>query len=87
MPRFVNHIDEKTIEAITSFYEDYLVPGSAFVDLMSSWVSHLPISIKLKEVVGLGLNNDELICVTPPSIIFEGMEVNPSPQQTLDSVK
>ena len=60
MPRFVNHIDEKTIEAITSFYEDYLVPETAFVDLMSSWVSHLPASIKLKEVVGLGLNNDEL---------------------------
>ena len=38
-------------------------------------------------LVGRGLNNDELICVTPPSIIFEGMEVNPSPQQTLDSVK
>ena len=60
VPRFVNHIDEKTIGAITSFYEDHLVPESAFVDLMSSWVSHLPISIKLKEVVGLGLNSDEL---------------------------
>jgi len=60
VPRFVNHIDEKTIEAITSFYEDYLVPGTGFVDLMSSWISHLPTSIKLKEVVGLGLNNDEL---------------------------
>ena len=38
-------------------------------------------------LVGRGLNNDELICVTPPSIIFEGMEVNPSLQESLDSVK
>ena len=60
MPRFVNHIDDRTIEAITSFYEDYLVSGSAFLDLMSSWVSHLPVSIKFSEVVGLGMNNDEL---------------------------
>ena len=48
VPRFVNHIDDKTIEAITSFYEDHLVPETAVVDLMSSWVSHLPASIKLK---------------------------------------
>ena len=60
VPRFVNHIDDRTIEAITSFYEDYLVSGSAFLDLMSSWVSHLPVSIKFSEVVGLGMNNDEL---------------------------
>ncbi len=59
-PRFVNHIDKKTIEAITSFYEDYLSPDSAFLDLMSSWVSHLPISKKFKQVVGLGLNHEEL---------------------------
>ena len=60
LPRFVNHIDDKTIAAITSFYENYLVSKSVFLDLMSSWVSHLPVSVKFAEVVGLGMNNDEL---------------------------
>ena len=60
VPRFVNHIDDITIAAITSFYEDYLVSGSTFLDLMSSWVSHLPVSLKFSQVVGLGMNNDEL---------------------------
>ncbi len=60
LPRFVNHIDDKTIAAITSFYENYLVSDSVFLDLMSSWVSHLPVSVKFAEVVGLGMNNDEL---------------------------
>ena len=60
VPRFVNHIDDRTIAAIISFYEEYLVSGSTFLDLMSSWVSHLPASLKFSEVVGLGMNNDEL---------------------------
>jgi SAM-dependent methyltransferase len=37
-----------------------LAPGSAVLDLMSSWRSHLPEAIPLAKVIGLGLNADEM---------------------------
>ena len=47
-PRFVTHIDDASIRALTAAYRELLVPGSDVLDLMSSWVSHLP------EGVGFG---------------------------------
>jgi len=40
MPRFVTHIDEGAIAAVTQLYREYFPPDSAILDLMSSWVSH-----------------------------------------------
>ena len=37
-PRFVAHIDDETIEALTGFYDGFLPPGSRVLDLMSSWI-------------------------------------------------
>ena len=61
-PRFVVHIDEATIAALTSWYAEVLAPGSDVLDLMSSWVSHLPgaEALSLGRVVGLGMNAAEL---------------------------
>ena len=59
-PRFVAHIDEATIEALTSFYGERLFAGAEVLDLMSSWISHLPIEPKLARVAGLGMNAPEL---------------------------
>ncbi|MBA59190.1 MAG: methyltransferase type 11 [Gammaproteobacteria bacterium] len=59
-PRFVTHIDRETINEITSFYEESLPENCIVLDLMSSWVSHLPPKKKLKKVVGLGMNLEEL---------------------------
>ncbi len=59
-PRFVAHIDEATIAALTSFYGERLYEGAAVLDLMSSWISHLPATPQLARVAGLGMNAAEL---------------------------
>lgn len=58
--RFVTHIDDNAIAAVTHLYRETLPAGGALLDLMSSWVSHLPPEIEYSKVVGLGLNRDEL---------------------------
>ena len=59
-PRFVQHIDVETIAALTAYYRQYLHAGADVLDLMSSWVSHLPDALSLGHVVGVGLNAEEL---------------------------
>lgn len=59
-PRLVNHIDDATIEALTGLYRDLVPPGSRVLDLMSSWVSHLPPERAFERVAGLGMNLAEL---------------------------
>ena len=56
----VNHIDDATINEITRFYQETLTPEDELLDLMSSWVSHLPEDITYKKVTGLGMNQEEL---------------------------
>lgn len=59
-PRLVTHIDDAAIEAVTRLYREFLPDGGTILDLMSSWVSHLPGDIVYERVVGLGMNADEL---------------------------
>lgn len=59
-PRFVTHIDDGAIAAVTQAYRESLPPGGAVLDLMSSWVSHLPKEIAYASVVGHGMNEEEL---------------------------
>lgn len=59
-PRFVTHIDDRAIAAVTQLYREYFPPNSTLLDLMSSWVSHLPADVAYRRVVGLGLNAAEL---------------------------
>lgn len=58
--RLVTHIDDTAISAVTQLYRELLPAGGAILDLMSSWVSHLPPEISYGRVVGLGMNADEL---------------------------
>ncbi len=60
LPRFVTHIDNDAIAAVTQLYRDLFRPGGAILDLMSSWVSHLPPEVSYRRVVGLGMNRAEL---------------------------
>ena len=60
VPRFATHIDDATIDAITDFYRESLIPGDRLLDLMSSWISHLPPEVIFRQVVGLGMNQEEL---------------------------
>jgi SAM-dependent methyltransferase len=59
-PRFVEHIDPGAIAAVTAVYRRYVPPGADVLDLMSSWVSHLPPEIAYASVTGLGMNAAEL---------------------------
>jgi len=83
-PRFVTHIDDDAIEALSEFYKqqftEYLMKTTSssgkeqddkidVLDVCSSWISHLPAPssspssntiIKYGQVVGLGMNQEEL---------------------------
>jgi SAM-dependent methyltransferase len=59
-PRLVYHIDDHAVAALTGLYRTVLPAGGVLLDLMSSWVSHLPPDIDYAEVIGLGLNAAEL---------------------------
>jgi SAM-dependent methyltransferase len=59
-PRFVTHIDDGAIAALTSYYREALSPGDDVLDICSSWISHLPKELELGRVVGVGMNAREL---------------------------
>jgi SAM-dependent methyltransferase len=59
-PRLVTHIDEQATTALERFYRTMLPEGGRLLDLMSSWVSHLPRDRHYAEVVGHGMNKTEL---------------------------
>ncbi len=59
-PRFVTHIDDRAVACVTNLYRQTFPPGSVLLDLMSSWVSHLPVDVVYGAVTGLGMNKAEL---------------------------
>jgi len=59
-PRFVTHLDDAAIAAVTQLYREYFPAGGAVLDLMSSWISHLPPEVTYRRVIGLGMNREEL---------------------------
>lgn len=59
-PRLVTHIDERAVTALTTCYRDVIPQGARVLDLMSSWISHLPSDRAYAEVVGQGMNAEEL---------------------------
>jgi SAM-dependent methyltransferase/FKBP-type peptidyl-prolyl cis-trans isomerase 2 len=60
-PRFTQHIDDTAVEVVRGTYGRFLADGARVLDLMSSWQSHMPKDINFQKVVGLGLNQKELI--------------------------
>jgi SAM-dependent methyltransferase len=58
--RLVTHIDAGAVAAVTQLYRQFLPAGGAVLDLMSSWVSHLPAEVPYARVAGLGMNAREL---------------------------
>jgi SAM-dependent methyltransferase len=59
-PRLVMHIDDLAIAAVTQLYRELFPSGGEILDLMSSWVSHLPPEVDYRRVIGLGMNEVEL---------------------------
>jgi SAM-dependent methyltransferase len=58
--RLTTHIDDAAIAALTDFYRRALPAGGVVLDLMSSCVSHLPADVAYAEVIGHGMNAEEL---------------------------
>ena len=77
-PRFVTHIDDRAIAAVTQLYREYFPANGEVLDLMSSWVSHLPPEIPYRRVVGLGMNRAEL-AANPRLSAFVVQDLNQQP--------
>lgn len=60
VPRLVTHVDEGFIDRLRNLYRELLQPNTRILDLMSSWVSHLPDDVKYAHVEGHGMNAEEL---------------------------
>ncbi len=60
LPRMVHHIDSQARSIINELYRRHIKPGMKVLDLMSSWDSHLTGIDDTVEVVGLGMNQEEL---------------------------
>ncbi|KAL0763444.1 hypothetical protein Bca101_079595 [Brassica carinata] len=83
-PRFVTHIDDSAIAALTKYYSKVLpeseTPGVSILDMCSSWVSHYPAGYKQERIVGMGMNEEELKrnpvsvdYLTKPLVVFKEM--------------
>ena len=60
VPRLVTDIDHNACMILNDFYRSLLKDGDAVLDLMFSWVSHLPEDIKYIRVSAQGINKVEL---------------------------
>lgn len=78
LARLVTHIDDGAIAAVTKLYREHLPNGGAILDLMSSWISHLPNEAKYESVVGLGMNAQEL-AANPRLASFVVQDLNENP--------
>lgn len=90
MPRFVTHVDQGFIDQLTQLYSDRLLPNSRILDLMSSWVSHLPEEVQFAHVEGHGMNAEELARNSRLNHYFvQNLNDNPQlplPDQDFDAV-
>ncbi|KOR36065.1 MULTISPECIES: class I SAM-dependent methyltransferase [Planktothricoides] len=89
-PRFVTHVDDGFIDQLTNVYRERLKPNTRILDLMSSWVSHLPDEMDFSHVEGHGLNQAELAKNTRFDHYFlQDLNKNPQlplPDQSFDAV-
>ena len=77
-PRLVAHIEPETIEAVTKLYRETLPPNGAILDLMSSWISHLPDEMSFARVAATGMNARELQS-NPRLTDFQVHDLNANP--------
>ena len=58
--RYVHHLSVPFRARLTKLYTEYLCNHHIILDLMSSWVSHLPNNTKYNKVIAHGMNQSEL---------------------------
>jgi SAM-dependent methyltransferase len=59
-PRMVDHIDQTASDMLSNLYLRFVRDEMRVLDLMSSWRSHLPPGLRLRQCTGIGLNALEL---------------------------
>ncbi len=75
-PRFVTHLDEAAIAAVSALYDELGTDGDV-LDLMSSWVSHLP--TRPRSLTVLGMNADELAAnPTADAVVVQDLNATPT---------
>ncbi len=60
MPRLVDHLDKHCSHQIAELYRQLIPHDGRILDLMSSWISHLPTDFADANITGLGMNQHEL---------------------------
>lgn len=85
-PRFVTHVDEAFIKQLTDVYRDRLKSNTRILDMMSSWVSHLPEEMQFAHVEGHGLNAEEL-ARNPRLNHYFVQDINANPQLPLQDAE
>src|SRR3954470_11057787 len=83
-PRLVTHIDDAAIAAVTQVYRELFPTNADILDLMSSWVSHLPPEAAYHHVFGLGMNEAEL-AANPRLDAYVVHDLNARPALPLDT--
>src|SRR6267154_2696016 len=83
-PRLVCHIDDGAIAALNGFYRTILPSGGVLLDMMSSWVSHLPPEIGYAQIIGHGMNATEL-AANPRLSRWFVQDLNRDPRLPLDA--
>ena len=82
-PRFVTHVDDGFIQQLTDLYRERLQAQTRVLDMMSSWVSHLPDDVEFSWVEGHGLNAEEL-AKNPRLDRYFVQNLNQNPQLPLE---
>ena len=82
-PRFVTHVDTGFLDRLTALYREKLPANGRILDLMSSWVSHLPEDVPFSWVEGHGMNAAELER-NPQLNHFFVQDLNQTPQFPLE---
>ena len=59
-PRLVAHVDQTASAVIAELHRQWIPHSARVLDLMASWDSHLPASLRLSQLTGLGMNKNEL---------------------------
>jgi SAM-dependent methyltransferase len=79
LPRFVVHIGDGAIAAVSAHVRRLAIPGARVLDLMSSYRSHLPPDVPFGDVLGIGLNAEEL-AANPQLTRWRVHDVNADPR-------
>jgi SAM-dependent methyltransferase len=89
-PRLVAHVDDNFIATLGRYFLEHLPPRATILDLMSSYLTHLPPEYESGRVIGQGMNAVEMQANQQLTEFFvQNLNENPTlpyPDNTFDAV-